>query len=270
MNMTTILRKHPTFTAHALIQQMCQPLAQFGITFFGHGRVSNDKTTFLGSDPKWASYFIAEGHKEHTALFYETTASEHILLADNLPRKGKSKAILDAFYSHGYGHLMTIIRTNEQGREIFHFAGNPDDHQLNNRYLWHLNDIKKFINFFNCVAKKDRWLKAKDQMLVPMPAEGKFELEDGYNQLNCGTLQTNGLSNQKKYYRDTHLTKREFECLHWLAMGKTQTETALILDITTRTVQAHIDNIKTKTNCRNQVQLGILYEKLNNQLQLTV
>lgn len=48
-------------------------------------------------------------------------------------------------------------------------------------------------------------------------------------------------------------------------MGKTQDETAIILNITTRTVQAHIENIKNKTKCSNQMQLGMLYYELKSQ-----
>jgi DNA-binding CsgD family transcriptional regulator len=58
------------------------------------------------------------------------------------------------------------------------------------------------------------------------------------------------------------LTKREWQCLYWLAQGKTLEETAIILGIALRTIKAHVINIKEKFNCSNQFQLGMLYQHL--------
>lgn len=51
------------------------------------------------------------------------------------------------------------------------------------------------------------------------------------------------------------LTKRELECLHWIAQGKTSWEIGLILGISERTVNFHIGNSIEKTGCVNRQQL---------------
>lgn len=56
-----------------------------------------------------------------------------------------------------------------------------------------------------------------------------------------------------------HLTKRELECLHWVAHGKTSWETAQILGIVERTVNFHINNSIAKTGCANRHQLSVIY-----------
>jgi DNA-binding CsgD family transcriptional regulator len=50
------------------------------------------------------------------------------------------------------------------------------------------------------------------------------------------------------------LTKRERECLCWLASGKTAWEIGQILNITETTVIFHTENIKRKLGARNTVQ----------------
>lgn len=48
------------------------------------------------------------------------------------------------------------------------------------------------------------------------------------------------------------LTRRESDCLHCLAQGKTAKETARILGISNRTVEAYLENIKMKANIRHK------------------
>lgn len=58
------------------------------------------------------------------------------------------------------------------------------------------------------------------------------------------------------------LTKRELECLDWIAKGKTAEMTAVILNISPRTIKEHVKNIKRKLGCCGYFQLGMAYEKL--------
>lgn len=45
---------------------------------------------------------------------------------------------------------------------------------------------------------------------------------------------------------DPCLSRREVQCLHWLAAGKTFSEAAMILDISERTLRFHVGNAKEK------------------------
>ncbi|AQU81284.1 MULTISPECIES: LuxR family transcriptional regulator [unclassified Halomonas] len=47
------------------------------------------------------------------------------------------------------------------------------------------------------------------------------------------------------------LTEREIECLHWVAMGKSYGEIALILSVSERTIKFHAQNIIKKMNSIN-------------------
>lgn len=48
------------------------------------------------------------------------------------------------------------------------------------------------------------------------------------------------------------LTRREAEVLHWVAQGKTDGEIGLILDISPRTVQKHLEQIYQKLGVENR------------------
>lgn len=54
---------------------------------------------------------------------------------------------------------------------------------------------------------------------------------------------------------DVHLSKREAECLYQLRLGKTAKESAKALNISPRTVETHLENIKQKTLCKTKLEL---------------
>lgn len=50
-------------------------------------------------------------------------------------------------------------------------------------------------------------------------------------------------------------TNRELECLHYFAIGKSSSEIGELLDISKRTVESHIKNIKSKVGVKKTTAL---------------
>ena len=74
----------------------------------------------------------------------------------------------------------------------------------------------------------------------------------------------------KENEKDLYLTKRELECLSWIAEGKTSCEISSILKISENTVIFHIKNIIEKLEVSNRTQaiskailLGLIYPDSN-------
>lgn len=57
------------------------------------------------------------------------------------------------------------------------------------------------------------------------------------------------------------LTKREIECLKWVAAGKTSWETSVILGIAERTVVFHLQNAATKMNTASRTNAAVIAVK---------
>jgi DNA-binding CsgD family transcriptional regulator len=55
--------------------------------------------------------------------------------------------------------------------------------------------------------------------------------------------------------RPVEITTREAECLYHLASGKSAKQTAASLNISKRTVEFHLNNIKDKAGCRTKLEL---------------
>lgn len=65
--------------------------------------------------------------------------------------------------------------------------------------------------------------------------------------------------NQPISKEDIILSARELEVLSHLARGKAAREIGMLLDISRRTVEHHIENIKHKTNCGSKAELLDMY-----------
>lgn len=61
--------------------------------------------------------------------------------------------------------------------------------------------------------------------------------------------------------KNIDLTQREVECINWMIKGKSAAEIAILLKLSRRTIESHINNIKYKTQCYKQFQLGYLLGK---------
>lgn len=56
---------------------------------------------------------------------------------------------------------------------------------------------------------------------------------------------------------DFHLTERELETLTWVARGKSSSDIGVILGVSERTVNFHIDNVIRKTGVATRIQAAI-------------
>lgn len=61
---------------------------------------------------------------------------------------------------------------------------------------------------------------------------------------------------------DIALTSRETQCIRYLLQGYTAAETAQLLELSKRTVEFYIENIKLKTNCNTKLELFEKFKEL--------
>jgi DNA-binding CsgD family transcriptional regulator len=128
-----------------------------------------------------------------------------------------------------------------------------------------------------CGATEDDWWKSLpphlrngngDGVIVPVYDDGRLAWFTGFigrsPDLSGRTLSILGAAAHAAYDRfcellnakhDTSpLTRRESDCLAWVAQGKTDQETGIILGISARTVRFHIENAKKKLGVATRIQ----------------
>ena len=83
------------------------------------------------------------------------------------------------------------------------------------------------------------------------------------NQVASGNKHISEQVKEKISDTDFHLSKREFQILNLIVQGNTSKEIAKLIDLSSRTVDKHKENIMLKMNVSNVVQLVAKTHKLN-------
>lgn len=263
------LKKHPVFEHSEMINSICQPLVDFGITYFSHGHLNaQGSLSFLSTCPHFIEVYLKKGYHEYDLHKLTTPVDQQYVIWDSVKRKQQSAAMHEDFMSFGRGHTFSIIRNNGNTIDCFHFAGKLGYDSINDHYLNNIEILNTFILYFkDQVAKSKELACAYDMKINLSNTVGGYLIEtDEYFSQESRQKFNDMIALDRIYLNGGHdyVTKREYECLHWFSLGKTTEEIAMIMQITARTVSAHIVNIKERLGCSNLFQLGQIYASLKS------
>lgn len=267
MSLHKLYREHPSFCHEESFTLLCAPLKALNITHFSHVRVTEKgKFSFLSQNPVFLRHYLESGYYNFDAHRIIPETKEQYMLRDLQKLSGMTKQMHADFNAYGYGHTFTLIRRGISFIDVYNFATTLGNQNINEEYLQNIDQLKQFILYFHDqISVHASLAKAYEFNLSLKQNNAGFQLENP--KLVPTTSQTMSLKSLNKIHlpgTQTYLTRREYECLSWLARGKTQEQIADILEITLRTVKAHIINVREKLQCANQFQLGMLFNQLEN------
>lgn len=263
MNLDKVLKDHPSLVYSDSLKEICKPLEKLRITYFSYVQIDeNGKFSALGLEPGFVRTYFEKEYYRFDIHMAQSRMTEQYIIWDTIERVKESNELSQDFYSFSLGHTFTILQQNDKKKDYFHFAGKLGDTSINDSYLRNLDLLKKFILYFKNKVSTHKELKQGFEIRFEIPKE-----DSGFfvsTESNEPVFEFNKSTPLDRFYLsiDQYITQREAECLHWLFLGKTIDQIALILNIAPRTVKAHIKNIKVKFNCQNQFQLGALYSQL--------
>ena len=142
----------------------------------------------------------------------------------------------------GVKYGIAIVRQEHDGVGFYNLGAKSSNPSIVNKYI---NEIGQYENFVSEFQEKTR-------QLFRIAKKFKFKV-------SSSLVKTKKLGHQ---FGNLYLTEREYECVNYLIRGKTAEEIAIILNISKRTAEAHVQNIKRKMNCYNQFRLGYLLGRL--------
>ena len=180
-------------------------------------------------------------------------SSKKLLLTSSLP--GYATCLKQRF---GLCDYITFISVKPDHYEIIGFASHDPSTKPLEFYLNHPDLLQKFSHYF-----KDRasdLIQQSSTYRIPMPADLPVEHNTLFPEISSPMKETGSLFSLRKLPisingRKTYLTAREVECLGELTTGSTAKMIARKLNISPRTVEAHIANIKQKLDCHHKSQL---------------
>lgn len=136
--------------------------------------------------------------------------------------------------------VMQLQKIKISEEDVVLSKGNISRPTLSIKFPWY-NDENKVIGIFGCSIILGQHPLAESLSIVT----------------KIGLLNT--LENTAPYIgaeiNKTYLSKRQLSCANLLLSGMTQREIAAHLNLSQRTVETYIENIKVKLHCRNKTEL---------------
>lgn len=237
------------------VESICQPLfKRYGINGFSYSRIFKDGSRSELWNNADALYHIFLRKKYINNIYTPdnyTNNERYVYLSNkikNFPdeiRKKYTKQLLEQKELFNNDHCFLIINKNNIFCEYFIFYMPEDFRSAINFYLNHLVELEKFAKNF----------KEQSKLLIKMADEEKIvkPWRNGYRNIDLKSASNDSnLSDRSTYIK---LTKREMQVAQLIIEGKTAKESASHLDISMRTVESYIENIKNKLACNRKGDL---------------
>ena len=256
------LSKNPSLANHSVLDEVCAPLKNLGVNFFGYTAIDVDNNAYcLGSKPDYAAEYLRRNHAQNDVHHHSSTAKNqfHYDFWDYLDMERHTEELYQMAAAFDQGHTLTITGHDDDMTHCFHFSGHMTDTSMNQRYLEKMDSLHAFISYFkNCLRNIPELTAVYELPINIEPSENTHKkvvaISNDPRQLDLLNTATNRIrfKDQSNYY----LSERERECLKWLRLGKSAALIAEIKNVSYKTVERYIEASKKKYDCYTLYQLG--------------
>lgn len=241
------------------ISAICKPLIDFNIPYFQYMRRHKDGSRIIFcNSPQIMQYFYEECHypfawydNDKPIFIYRSGVEFYpIRYLQSTEQEKTISGDLDKFFN--VRHSLTYLQKQEEFLDIYHFLSNDSSiYKLSQKIFRH------FIFYFREQARLLLQIPEAERIKIPIQQDIKPE---EWSKPENKFLKSTDIN---RYYLDgaldkQYLTKREKECLNWCIEGKTAQEISLILGISIKTAENHIQKAKEKLNCFKQSRLSVI------------
>lgn len=228
------------------INKLIKPLTDYFSlnTFNYHKTFFDNSQIILTNTPKWRQYYIEK--KLYQKSIFELSAEKY----------SKDRIIWSSIDSHdiiikeankfNIYHGITIIEPVVDGCEFYFLGTSSNDKTVINKYLSNFCLVEKFIQYFQKVSSPLLKKLYPNRLLFVDRAENtlSYEIVNDINRLIFLTT-----------IYGYNFSKRELECIPLLLKSMSAKQIAEHLNLSYRTIETYINNLKTKTNTTNKNEL---------------
>jgi DNA-binding CsgD family transcriptional regulator len=240
------------------VDKICLPLKKLGIDFYGLARIYSDgKRIDLNTNASAAkyAYYDTDYYQYYSCESNARELGNQIIFGPTIKDDPTLAMLKEKF---NINNMIIFTYEYEHYSEVVSISHHQDQVTAFNCYLANLDYLQQFLYYFKDKAR--HIIEAFEQC----PLETSLLLTNStVNKEEQDQLQP--LDIDRYYFNDNgdYLTKRELECLNFLACGKSAEEVAMILGISKRTVEFHLNQTKKKFNCYKQTQIIAMASKLS-------
>jgi LuxR family quorum-sensing system transcriptional regulator SolR len=248
---------HISIQSSHIVEEICHDFfLKTGISYFTYAKQMSDGTRFsLTTNAKQAEYFVNKQYFRNIVFSDPLHKRIEYWLWNSLPF---SESLNEQATLFNISNGFTIIKPSEHGDEYFYFGAKPHEHFMNNFYINNMELLHQFTLYFKEKARKliTKSSAYHNRILLPKELMESSASNPEFNKIR-------NYSHQKPLILDsvtidkqgTKLSKREIECAILLTKNQTAKQIAQTLDISFRTVEVHIQNIKYKMDCQSKICL---------------
>lgn len=250
-------QNHVSLTSTQEIKQLASPLKVLNVDYFSYTRYYYDGTSIcLLTHTDWYEFFLKEEAPGCINVYNLENGCN--LWVDLFPEK----PVADARNQFGIENGIHFSYRKEKYVEAISFASGINNRKALGSFIANIDLLEKFIEYFRERAEPLIRNALPEKIIIPEVMRGyetfdnnfKLSLEDRLNFLS------------QIGYKDIceKISSREYECLSHLSAGLPAKEIAKAMNISSRTVESHIANMKEKFNCSNKTKLLEIYWKLTS------
>ncbi len=240
------------------MKEICTYLSiSFGIEHFSYIKCFSDSTHYhLNTHGDWMEHVYRNFSRRYDVFFKTIDAySSGVHLWLSLSQQA---SFVDFKEHSGIDHGIVLIEKQDNYCEFYNFASTSDKPQIINFYLNNLDILWRHTFYFKDRASDLLKKAEEDRFILP-----KCTPAGPDEKLIMPTYHIDEIlkdTSIKRYYlnvmgKETYLTASEAKCCYYLINNKNIKTIASLYNLSPRTVENHINNIKQKLHCLTTADL---------------
>lgn len=234
---------HPSLKYAQDIDNIVTPIKKFGITHYTYlCQYPDGEQIYLSNHARWVQdYFDLKLYNKTLFKTGTDLTKNHYIIWSPYD---ENEVMAHGRYNHNSANGITLARHQADFCEFHFFSTTPQNFSIVNFYINNLDILENFIVHFKEKSKKILNTAKNNKIILPV------------NNANIEIIDKSILEKKNKQNNTSfNLSKRQSECLKFLLDGKSAKQTAAILNLSTRTVEFYIHNLKEKMQCRTKTEL---------------
>ncbi len=258
MRAENISEKHYLLSLGNNVETICKPLQQQGITYFCHLRIFNDHTIYglTNNAESLYNHFKKQfpfdrprppkisGDKFHYLPFLDTNDFSYQQLREY---RDMFKTDNPIFFFERYKNYT----------DIYVYASDPYDYNVVNFYINNIDFLEKFKFYFKDKASSLIKKSNKNKLTIAPYLWSNFDAKKNKHVTADNKQRLNKQLKAKHYAlsiegKEIRITQRELDVLQALFYSNTIKEAAQLVELSPRTVESYLNNIRYKLNLRRK------------------
>jgi DNA-binding CsgD family transcriptional regulator len=243
------------------VDTICKPLYMIGINYFHFVRSYKDKSRIsLSNNKLFSEYYYDKCYYLQPAIAKVPNINKS---ACYLWLSLKNNIIFqDLSNLFDIDNGITIIRNFVNYSDYYYFGSRPGNVEINNLYLVKLKLLERFIAYFTDSATSLIHYTEKHRIVIPALKNILEPISPpGLVFNNINLIEDFEKNTPIKHYRvndglqENIFSARQMDCIVGILDGKTAKDISLDLNLSVRTVENYLNNIKFKLGCSKKNDL---------------